>query len=308
MGKLQQELSQLNEADALRELLRHSEQALVAITPGSAPKLLTDIEDAHQLVVRLKKSGADMRPEQGRLGTLDDRVVRDAGKIVKALGGPAQFAALRAQLNPTSTELRWQLDAILAEGCRLQIRQLLTGLAAVAVVIFAGWLARDFLFPPDPAGDAVNAAQRALQDSNSTQAITEINTGLTIVPTSTQLLLWKGALLQLQEDSASTTAAEASFDEARKLLPEKDFLLERSQVYLLLGQYKRTVGDMDTLIARVPESAEGYYMRGGAYEALGEKANALDDINKAASLAEAQGNDALFATAKVRMGMLMQSP
>lgn len=304
MGKLQQELSQLNEADALRELLRTSERALAAITPTSAPELLTDIEDAHQLVVRLKKSGADMRPEQGRLGTLDDRVVRNAGKIVKAVGGSAQFAALRQQLNPTSTELRWQLDEILVEGRRHSIRQLLTGLAVVAVVLFAGWLARDFLFPPDPAGDAVNAAQRALQANNPVLAVAEINTGLGIVPTSTQLLLWKGALLELQANPAS----EGAFDEARPLMTENEFLLERSQVYLLLGEYKRTVGDMDTLIAKTPESAEAHYMRGGAYEALGEKANALDDINKAASLAEAQGNDALFATAKVRLGMLMQSP
>ena len=302
MGKLQQELSQLNEADALRELLRTSERALAAITPSSAPELLTDIEDAHQLLTRLKKSGADMRPEQGRLGTLDDRVVRGAGKIVKAVGGPSQFAALRQQLNPTSTEPRWQLDEILAEGRRKTIRQLLTGLAVIAVVLFAGYLARDFLFPPDPAGDAVNAAQRALQANDPVQAVAEINTGLGQVPTSTQLLLWKGALLELQ----ANPAAEGAFDEARQLTTENEFLLERSQVYLLLGQYKRTVSDMDTLIAKTPESAEAYYMRGGAYEALGQKANALDDINKAASLAEAQGNDALFATAKVRLGMLMQ--
>ena len=303
MGKLQQELSQLNDADALRELLRTSERALAAITPTSAPELLTDIEDAHQLVVRLKKGGADMRPEQGRLGTLDDRVVREAGKIVKAVGGPTQFAALRGQLNPASTEPRWQLDEILAEGRRRGIRQLLIGLSVVAVVLFAGWLARDFLFPPDPAGDAVNAAQRALQTNDTTLAVTEINTGLTKVPTSTQLLLWKGALLEMKADPA----AAASFNEAHSLMNEHDFLLERSQVYLLLGDYKRTVGDMDTLIAQAPESAEAYYMRGGAYEALGQKANALDDINKAASLAEAQGNDALFATAKVRLGMLMQT-
>lgn len=303
MGKLQQVLSQLNEADALRELLRQSERTLAEVTPASAPELLTDVEDAHQLLERLRKSGADMRPEQGRLSTLDERLVRNASKIVKALGGPAPFAALRQQINPTSTEPRWHLDDILADARRQRIRGVLTGLAVVAVLLFAAWLARDFLLPPDPAGDAVNAAQRALQSNDMPQALAELNLGLTKVPTSTQLLLWRGVLLEKQSDPA----AEASYNEARTLMNENEFLLERSQVYLMLGEYQRTVNDMDTLIAKSPESAEAYYMRGGAYESLGKKANALDDLNKAASLAEAQGNDALFATTKVRLGMLMQS-
>jgi tetratricopeptide (TPR) repeat protein len=313
MGKLQQQLGNLNESDALRTLLHDSERTLANLKAASAhdvQELLTDVEDAHQLLNRLHKLGADVRPERARLETLDDRLVKQAQPIISALGGAAQFAALRQQLNPanpthpTTTELRWRLDDVLAEARRKTLRQLGMGAALVVALLFAGWLARPILFPPDPAGDAINAAQQAWAEGDKPAALSAIQTTLMQMPTNTQLLIWQGVLLELE----GKPSANLSFDVARKLAPERDFLLERAQIYYGFNQFPKVVDDMNALLALQPESAEAYYIRGGAYEGLGDKGKAIDDITKASDIAQAQGNDALYATARVRLGMLMQAP
>ena len=315
MGKLQQQLGNLNDSDALRALLHECERALASLKADASQDvlqgtsreashdLLSNLEDAHQRLERLDALGADMRPERSRLETLDDRIVKNANPIVKALGGSNQFAELRQQLNPNSNELRWQLDAVIVQAQRKTLKQIGIVVGVLAAVLFAGWLARPILFPPDPAGDAIRAAQESLTKNDLTGAVTAVNLTLTEMPTDTQLLIWQGALLELQYQSSSG----ASFDRARTLMPERDFLLERAQVYYGLSQFAKAVADMDALLAKQPNSAEAYYVRGGAYEGLKNKAKAIEDITKAADLAQAQGNDTLYATARVRMGMMMQA-
>ncbi len=306
MGKVQQQLGSLNESDALRALLHGSERALANLKAASAndvQELLTDIEDAHQLVDRLGALGSDVRPERARLETLDDRLVKAARPIVNALGGASQFAALRQKLNPTATDVRWRLDDVLADARRKTLRQIGISVAVAAVLLFAVWLARPILFPPDPVGDAINAAQKSLSEGNKVAALSAITTTLMQMPTNTQLLIWQGVLMELD----GNTAATASFDKARAITPARDFLIERAQVYYGFSQYAKAVADMDALLVVQPESAEAYYVRGGAYEGLGDKAKAIEDITKASDIAQAQGNDTLYATARVRLGMLMQA-
>jgi tetratricopeptide (TPR) repeat protein len=306
MGKLQQQLGRLNESDALRALLHDSERALANLKSATAhdvQELITDIEDGHQLLNRLHALGADVRSERARLETLDDRLIKNARPVVNVLGGVSQFAALRQKLNPTATDVRWRLDDVLADARRKTLRQIGISIAAIAVLLFAVWLARPILFPPDPVGDAINAAQRSLSEGNKVAALSAITTTLVQVPTNTQLLIWQGVLMELN----GNTAATASFDKARAIAPDREFLIERAQVYYGFGQYAKAVADMDTLLAIQPESAEAYYVRGGAYESLGDKAKAIEDITKASDIAQAQGNDTLYATARVRLGMLMQA-
>jgi tetratricopeptide (TPR) repeat protein len=306
MGKLQQQPGNLNESDALRALLHGCERAFANLKVASASEvqeLLADVEVAHQRLERLHNLGADVRPERARLETMDDRLVKQAQPIVSALGGASRFAALRQQLNPTSTEARWHLDEVLADARRRTLQRIGLSAAALFAVVFAVWLARPILFPPDPAGDAINAAQRALAEGDQVAALSAITTTLVQMPTSTQLLIWQGVLMEVAGDAGAT----ASYDKARALMPERDFLLERAQVYYGFSQFAKVVTDMDVLLAKQPESAEAYYIRGGAYEGLGDKVRAIEDITKASDIAQAQGNDALYATARVRLGMLLQS-
>ena len=244
------------------------------------------------------------RAERARLDTVDERIAKNAGKIVSLLGGVSAYQALRQQAAPGSNAARWQLDGLLAEARRQSLKRVGIGLGIVLGVLFVGYLARPILFPPNPAGDAITAAQQALVDANNLpQALTAIEVGLTQVPTDTQLLIWHG-VLQEKRAKASGTAA---FDQARSRMSARDFLLERAQVFYMLAEPQRSMDDINALLAQQPDIPEAYYIRAGTYEALGHKDLAIQDLNRCSDLAQTQGNDTLVATARVRLGMMMQT-
>lgn len=84
--------------------------------------------------------------------------------------------------------------------------------------------------------------------------------------------------------------------------------------YLLaLVRAYESVGRLDEAMVRVEESVElapdlpqVYLMRGGVLEAMNQTSEAIADYEKAADLAQAQGEDALYVLARTRMGMLLQ--
>jgi tetratricopeptide (TPR) repeat protein len=63
---------------------------------------------------------------------------------------------------------------------------------------------------------------------------------------------------------------------------------------------------MTYAIERFADPADAYMMRATALEQQGNLPQAIRDLEVAAAIAERIGNDALFATARVRMGMLLQ--
>ena len=60
-------------------------------------------------------------------------------------------------------------------------------------------------------------------------------------------------------------------------------------------------------LGRLKEAADQYIAVAEMYIAQGDLDKAIADLNKAADLAQAQGNDTLYATARVRLGSLMQA-
>jgi tetratricopeptide (TPR) repeat protein len=305
MGKLQQQLGNLNESDALRELIGESEKSLADITPESARELIVDTNDAHRLLEKLIAAGVDMRPEETRLHTIDERMVKNAKKIVAAVGGAQAYTQLRREIDPSVQDAQarwWRLDEEV-DAARLRlIRNIAISAAAVVAVLIVGYLFRGILFPPDPVGDAVNSAQIALRDSDFAKAMVSIESGLQAAPTNTRLLVWKGVL---QEQRKNPEAAR-TFDAAKSATPLDEFLLERAQAYLIVGNNDRAIADMDELIARNPQAAEAYYVRATAYEGKNDRQQAVSDLEMASQIAQETGNDALFASARVRLGMLMQ--
>jgi tetratricopeptide (TPR) repeat protein len=304
MGKLSQEIGVLNEADELRALIDDCEKALAALGPDSARRLMLDADAAHRRLEQLVAEGADLRGEAARLGTIDERIVRSARPIVQSLGGTAELAALRQQIAPGTDARWWLLDHELDLRRQRLLRQIGTIVVVVAIVILAGYLARPILFPSDPVGDAVNAATRALESNSIPGAIAAIDSGLAKIPTSTELLIWKGILL---EKSGNQQAGTASYQQAlAHAESDRDFYLQRAIVSVRLGDYARVVTDTTTVIQKYPDAADAYYVRASGYDGLGERTEAIADLEKCADLAQASGNDALFAQARVRMGTLMQ--
>ncbi len=302
MGKLQQPSFILNEGDQLRAHLAECEQALASLDAQRAQALLRNAAEAHRLLDRLRAAGADVRAEAARWQTVTERMVKDAERIVNAAGGTQKFAALRQQIAPQLDEPWWALEAIVAARRRRLIQQAIVGFAILAAIGLVGFLLRDVLFPPNPVGDAIFAAQSALQQGDVSRALGAIEEGLQAAPNHPTLLTWKGTLLDARNDPAAAALLAA----ARAGLGERDFLLEQSQVNLLLGRYERVIADMTYAIERFADPADAYMMRATALEQQGNLPQAIRDLEAAAAIAERIGNDALFATARVRMGMLLQ--
>ncbi|GIV85792.1 MAG: hypothetical protein KatS3mg052_2799 [Candidatus Roseilinea sp.] len=303
MSKLQQEVGILNQGDVLRAWIAESEKALVAITPENVRALLTHVAQAHRLLDELRASGADMRAEEARLRSVEERLIKQAKPIVAAAGGERSFVALRRAIAPDLQAPWWALEEVVAAHRRRRLKQFAAGLAIVAAIGVVGFLLRDVLFPPNPVGDALFAAQAALGEGDVARASQAIERGLEAAPSNPTLLVWKGALLERQNDPANA----AAFESARAILGERDFLIERAQVYLMLGEHDRVIADMTRLIATEPDAAEAYLTRATAYENVNQLGRAIQDLEAAAEIAQRTGNDTLFATARVRLGVLMQS-
>ncbi len=167
MGKLQQDVGILNESDVLRQMIGETEKLMVSITPASAPALLRKHTEAHALLDTLANGGADMRAERSRIETTDDRIVSYANQFVKAVGGPAAFAALRNEVAGAYSNARWwRLDDEVAAANRSRLIKIGVGVGALLLVLLLGFLLRGVLFPPDPVGDAVFGVQAGLRDND----------------------------------------------------------------------------------------------------------------------------------------------
>jgi tetratricopeptide (TPR) repeat protein len=75
----------------------------------------------------------------------------------------------------------------------------------------------------------------------------------------------------------------------------------------MLGNYQQVLTDTAELLAAQPNSAEAHFMRASAHEGRNDIDLAIQDLEEASRLAQAAGNDTLYATARVRLGMLMQN-
>jgi tetratricopeptide (TPR) repeat protein len=104
------------------------------------------------------------------------------------------------------------------------------------------------------------------------------------------------------------------------VLSRRQLLIERSQIYLRAGMLDPAMADLDAAIGSADTGAEAYFLRASAWEGRRDAAlrakdmasarlayqQALADLEKASALAEKDGQDALVATSRMRMAMLLQ--
>jgi tetratricopeptide (TPR) repeat protein len=304
MGKLQQMNAPLNEADGLRAYITTCERDVTAPTARNAAGIFTLLASAERTAAALAQGGADMRPEQVRIGSLHDRITRDAAKLVKLLGGTAAYAALRDSLAPISDAPTWRLDRLLAAQRARRLRAYSIAFVIVGFLASAGWLFRDTLLPPDPIGDIADAARATLEQSGDPRAaLAQIDAGLVISPSSHLLLTWRSVLAAELGDAAAAGRAET---QAADLVGRKDFLLERATLNVQLGRADAALADAEALVALDAQMPEAYYLRASGHELRGDIDAAVADLERCAALAEAQNNAPLFANARIRLGNLMQ--
>jgi tetratricopeptide (TPR) repeat protein len=299
MSKLQQATANLNSADELRALIETCEKILANLDPTNASKLISTREQAARYVHELQSQRADIRAEMARLKGVDDRMTNNARKVVNALGGDRAYATMKPD---NAKGAWWKLDEAIAAQRAAQRRTIDKILLVAFAVVAVAYFARDWLFPPNPVGNAINDAVTAFDAGDIPSAISAIDAGLQITTANAELNLWRGALGQLRGEAQATD----KFAVAQRSLSAEDFLLERAQVYLRIKDVDRAMSDLNAAIAQSPQSAVGYYLRATAFEAKSDRASAISDLQKASELAEAQKLDTLNASARVRLGMLLQ--
>jgi len=304
MGKLQQQPGDLNDLDTLRGHLTECEALLPQSGASqSAIALLTRATEAHTLLDALEAQGVDVRPELVRLQNVSEATTRRASALVRAAGGVGAYAELRTQLAPNSKDPWWRLDDIVA---RIQRRRL-TWLGAIVgmclLLGLMGYAFREILFPPDPVGDATNAALRAIGANDLPKALGAIDAGLAITPTNAELLTWRGVLgdkLSLADAAQSMAAGRAGYKS------QLDFLTLRADIYLRLTETDKAMNDLNAAIQLAPDDPIAYFLRANAWENKEDFTRALADLDTASALAEKLNNPQLSAMIRIRAGQLMQ--
>jgi hypothetical protein len=286
---------------AIREPLDHCERLLATAPRCDVSQLLASAQRAFDQIDVLERGGLDVRAERERLRSIEGRIVAKASPLVKALGGVGAFRALRAKHGAASTSPIWTLDAVVA-------RQRQTLWARIAAVIGAfialgalAYVFRDTLLPPDPVGDALFAAARALDQNDKPGALAQIELGLAQVPTDTQLIVWRGVLMRDLGDPA----ADAAFQQAEQLSGRLSMLIERAGVHSQLRRGDAVLADAAEAATIAPDAPEVYLFQANGHELKGDRAAALASLERCATLAEAQGNTTLNGVARVRIAQMM---
>ncbi len=305
--------SKVTPADELRDLLTRNEKRVVNLRGQGAEALalLLDLDRIAELWPELEASGVDLRPEQGRWETLQALVRRYASVVVRELRALGGLPALRAQHHPSGEAAWWWYlaEQLQAQRARNLARAAVTlgGVVAVAALVY--FLVFHVFFPVDPALKAALEAQTAgevkiAQQGDYAGALADFRRATEYRPGDPATWLRVGCILYRIGD---TVGAEENFYRARVLLGDlQDLRLARAPICVQLGVVDLAEADLREAIAADPQNAAAYYYLSSILEERGELLEALLSVQRAAELAEAQGDTELVALARFRAGVLMQ--
>lgn len=301
----------MTRADDLRRQLNELEARIGRLGYGLGQEALTipPLFDAvAAALASFQAEGQSMRAESARLESVSAALRRKAALFLREIGGPGVLRDARRIHQPDPAHWWWFLDQLLADKRWARLRKLsllVVGMVAVLLLLLA--LYQRFL-APDPATrerlQYEQAAESLAMEGDLAGALSEVEQALAVAPGNPDLLVFKGGLQQVLGQRA---AAQESFSEAEAAFGDREaFLLTRGQTYLRLDQAQAALSDAEAAIALNPESAAGYLLLGRANEWLENYRQAIAAYEQAATLAEAQGEFQIAATARVNMGVLMQ--
>ncbi len=279
----------------LRDLLDRAERSAAAMRTdaNAAAELLALLEQAAALLGELQPRRIDVRAEEGRYDSLRRRVLQAAPTIAPLLA--------RAGQNPAGT-LWADVQARAVAHRQRQRRRLGVTLAVLAVLAVLVFVVVPRIFPPTPIANTTLITQALAQ--NAAAAIATAQAEATRAPTDPLGPLWVGVL---EEQRGNSAQAEAAFAEARaRSFNDGEFLLDRAQVYVQVGDLDRAERDGRTLLETPASAPMGHLMLGTVAELREQYDTAAAAYEQAAALAEVAGQPELVVTARTRLAGILQ--
>jgi tetratricopeptide (TPR) repeat protein len=303
----------LNPNDELREILTSLEERqpnLKALNADQVLKVLLDLDQLDDLFQQLEATGLDLFPEQGRFRSLQARLQKQAGLLLRALGGAAMLAAQRPAPPPPAAKWWWYLDQRVAAEQRRLWRQVGLIVGVIAVIVAGVILLFQTVLAPSPQVmarlEAEDKAYAAIDDGDYQAALTFVKQGLVKVPGDPDLLLLQGIV---QEVLGQETAAASSFEQTRARLDDPlGFYLARSQLHLRIGQAAKAEADARSATQLDETSANGWFLLGQALELQNKLAEAIPAYQKASELGLKNGDSEVVVMARLALGRMSANP
>ena len=280
--------------------------ALGRSSPDEAILIPALLSEANALLEQTKARGAILQAEEVRLNSIKLQFERKAAVFMRVVGHARLEAARPAEV--AAGEWWWYIDRVVSDQQRAQRTRVLRIVGIVAAVLVVLGVIYQVFLAPDPSVverlNRMNNADLFADQGQYVDAIEQIRLAQTAVPDDPVTLIMEAAY---REQLGEAQAADELFSQAKNLSGnEAEFLLNRAQVYLRLGQGEAALEDVNTVITRDPESALGYYLKASTELSLNQLDAAYYSFQRTVELAEEQGNIQLSGTARVQMAYLTQ--
>ncbi len=298
-------------ANSLRDDIGEAERMIVQLRRDNVELFLQLLDRIEELFAELESGGLDLRPEYTRWGSLQSKLRREAGRIVRVIDVAGGLEQLR-QANPPAEGFWWRLDAVVAAARRRLIRRLGVSLGSIAAVLVIVWVLLTFVFPPDPntvvASEALSTLQQLAFEERWEEALVIIEEAMSqLTQPDAELLIWEGVI---RGKLGQVERAREALAEAKSLVPTGQLVA----YWWSLGSIQLNVGDVEEArtagfeaIALDDSDPQGYFLLAGVAEVKGDTVCAVDLFEETFQLA-ADSNPQLAVIARVRMGNLLQRP
>jgi len=300
----------LTAADGLREVLASCENALGRVrgSEDAALIVLQGLDRAAELLPALEACGANTIAERTRLATLESQLRSKAAILERSLRSRGGLAGMRQTIRPDSTRWWWYLDEQLRAARRRRWWNLALGLLGTAAVLAVGVLLYERFLAPDPMTLRVVGlqfdAERLVLEGEYDSALAKLDEAQVLSPGDGELMLWRGALLEL---SGQPTSSEDLLTVGRVLFSsDMDFHLSLGETYLRIGLPAKAADEASLALSEDSTSPRGLLLLGAVLESQGEVAEAAAAYEGASLAAEERGELELMAIARVRLAYLMQ--
>lgn len=307
--------TQLTPADELRHLLDEAEKRAVnlrGVGPEKTTELLLMLDKIDALIPELEAIGVNIQPELGRWEGVQGTVQRYATDVQRELrpaGGLAQVRSEQPDL-PPKEHFWWWLDVTGRQQTIKRVRRTALWVAGIAIVLIAGALLFQKLFPVDPLVKESYrlqiAAEQLIIDGGDTDEILQLlEEAAALTPDQMDI---QSKLVVLYENQGQMDRAEVIRQQLLGNFTASDVYAQLAQTHFEMGDYQQAFDLAKIAIEENPDNAVAYMSAGLAAEALGDRMLAVGYLREASDVAARTDDAELQAIARIQLAQILQSP